>query len=449
MTTRTKTQYDDLLIDVFKNGHEPLATEIHRNKSFKYINGNQFPNRKTESWKYTDLRNVFKHQFKAGEKLEISDFQRYIYNIPMLNANLLIFINGHYLPEYSRIISPENKVKILPMSEAKKKYSNIFEEHYNTTKISENNKFAAINTAYAYEGAFINIEKNQELEYPIHLLNFTDGNNSKTAAQQRNLIISGANSKAQVIQTYHSLSLNYTFFNIATELILNANSDLDFNLFQGEGIDAFQIQNIFAKQERDSKLTGNIITLCGALVRNDINIQLNGENSNVELNGFYLPDREQHFDNNIHIYHNVPHCESSQLFKGIIDNKAIGIFSGIVYVAKDAQKTNAYQTNNNILLTDYAKAKSKPQLEIYADDVKCSHGSTIGQLNQEALFYLQSRGIGKKAAKILLLNAFANEVFDKIKNEPFSNFVEFLIQKRMKGDSPEGSCSMIEECQGC
>jgi Fe-S cluster assembly protein SufD len=232
------------------------------------------------------------------------------------------------------------------------------------------------------------------------------------------------NSEVNVITVSKSLSDGISFCNSQNEIFLEANSTLNFNIFQEENIETRSLNNTRLKQSENTQSTVNIASLSGAILRNDIKIYLSGENARTEINGIYLPTNEQQFDNYILIEHEKSHGKSRQLFKGIIDGQARSVFSGRVLVDKNAQKTDAGQLNKNLLLTDYAKAYSRPQLEIYADDVQCSHGSSTGQIDKESLFYLQSRGIGEKQAKILMLNAFAKEVIDKISIPEYKNYIE-------------------------
>jgi len=443
MTTTFKEQ----IISTLNEKTNSLSTGAERENSLEFIEKNEFPNKKQEDWRKTDLSKLFKHKYSKAEQVDVNQFIVSIYKVRELESNFLVFANGFLLQEYSNIISKNLIIKNI--AKAKIENNEIFEKYYNKTNIETENLFSALNTAFAEDGVFVYVPRNKTVEHPIHVLFLSDGNNQKSVSQIRNLIVTDENSEAKIIFSYHSISVNYTVNNVATEIFTNQNSQLNFNIFQGEGDDAMQFNYTKVEQNTGSNFASNYITLCGAIVRNDLKVMYQGENCETNLNGLYLPDREQHFDNSIFIHHNKPNCNSTQLYRGIVDNKATAVFSGKVFVAKGAQKTNAEQNNNNILLTQYAKAHSKPQLEIYADDVKCSHGSTTGQLDKEALFYLQSRGIGFKEARILLLNAFANEVIDKISIPEFKRFVKFLIEKRMSGDKLDGQCAMFEECGGC
>jgi len=440
------TYKKDFTKTLFNNGEALSSSEI-KNIATQFIDSNDFPSKKQEDWRKTDLAKMFKHKYARAEKVDVNEFIVSIYKVRELEANLMVFVNGFLIDEYSSIISKNLIIKNIATAKIENK--DIFTNYYNTSEVFKSNIFAAFNTAYATDGTFIYIPKNKTVEHPIHIINLSDGNNRKTISQIRNLIIADENAEANIIVSHHSISVNYTLSNTVTEIFANENSRLSYNIFQGEGDDAIQFNNTIVEQKRGSSFSSHYITLCGSLIRNDLKIEHKDENCETDLSGFYLPDREQHFDNMIYVHHAKPNCNSKQLYRGVLDNKATSVFSGKVLVDKNAQKTNAEQNNNNILLSQYAKAHSKPQLEIYADDVKCSHGSTTGQLDKEALFYLQSRGIGFKEARILLLNAFANKVVDKIKVPEFKRFVKFLIEKRMSGDKIEGQCSMFEECGGC
>ncbi len=438
----TKEYYNDIL----KN-NVSLAEGVIKQSAENYIKNNDFPTTKDENWRKTNLTNLLKHQFSCAKKVNFEEQTLSAFNISGLKANILVFVNGYFYQEYSKIIEKNNSLQIESICRIKEKNPEIFEKYFNKTNIENANIFTAFNTAYAQDGAFVYIPKNKIVKNSIHIYNFTDGNTQKTISQVRNLFIAEENSEAKIIQSFHSLSINYTLSNIVTEIFLEQNSKINFNTFQGEGDDAHQINNIQVVQKRNSSFSNNIATLCGSLVRNDLGVKIDGEGCETDLNGLYLPDREQHIDNTIFVQHLKPHSYSNQLYRGIIDNKASSVFFGKVLVGEGAVKTFAEQNNNTVLLTKYAKSHSKPQLEIYNDDVKCSHGSTTGQLDKDALFYMQTRGIGEKRAKILLLNAFAAEVLDKIKIDTYKNYLKFLIDKRMTGEKISGHCYKMGECR--
>ncbi len=435
------------LIQILNQNKNILSDSESQKSAQKSLEILDFPTKKTETWKHTNLNPLLKHQFLKTQKTDID--QKHVNNLTIhkLNSQKVVFVNGYYAADKS-MQSSDNRIVVCSMSEAKEKHPELVAKYFNKSDAEKDNIFSALNVAYAETGFFIYIPKNIQTEQVIHVLNFTDGNNQKVLKQTHNLIIAEANAQVEIISSYHSLSTDYTLTNVITEIYTAQDASVNYNLFQGQGDDAFQVQNTKVRQEKGSRFSMNTTTLCGALVRNDITVNHIGEYCDTQLNGLYLPDKEQHFDNCILINHNKPNCESSQFYRGIIDNRAEAVFLVKVYVAKDAQKTNAEQSNKNVLLTDYAKAHSKPQLEIYADDVACAHGSTIGQLDKEAIFYLRTRGISEKNARALMLGAFIGDAVNKISLKPYRDFVNFLVNKRLKGEDVTGLCA-IKICPSC
>lgn len=449
MALKNQISKEDFLA-VFRD--EPINTLLGTNGD----NGNglnfttiDFPNKTEEEWRHTSINKILQHRFGLGKTVSLDKKTVDLFTIPGLDAYRLVFINGYYNPYLSDEIEKAGKLLVKSSAKVKKEHPEIFNKYYKSTDLGSENFFTTLNTAYATNGSFIYLPDNAVLDKPVHIINFSDGQDYKTISQYRNVFYAGKNSKAQIVNSFHSLTVNYTLTNVATEIIVDENAFLNFNIFQGEGDDAFQMNHTKVFQHRSSNFSSHTITLCGAIVRNDIHIKHLDEGCETNLNGLYLPDREQHFDNHIFVHHAKPHGTSNQIYKGIIDNKASAVFLGKVLVDRDAQKTLAAQSNRNVLLTKYAKVNSKPQLEIYADDVACSHGSTTGQIDKEALFYLQSRGIDRRNAETLLLSAFLSDVIENIQVEPLKILVKLLINKRLKGEKVEGQCSMIEACHGC
>ena len=436
------TVFHDTPIPTLLEGQGKNETE----NNFLKLN---FPKKSDEEWRHTSINRILQHRFGLGKTIELDKKTVDIFTIPGLDAYRLVFINGYYNEELSDELAKDGKLVIKSTAKAKKEHADLFEKYYQSTEIDTQNFFTNLNAAYATNGSFVYIPDNVVLDKPVHVINFSDGQDSKTISQYRNIFYAGKNSKVQIVNSFHSLTVNYTLTNALTEIILDGNAHLNFNIFQGEGDDAFQVNHTKVLQHRGSSFSSHTITLCGAIVRNDLQVKHLDEACETDLNGLYLPDREQHFDNHLFVHHAKPHCTSNQLYKGIIDNKASAVFLGKVLVDKGAQKTLADQSNRNVLLTKYAKVNSKPQLEIYADDVACSHGSTTGQIDKEALFYLQSRGINKRQAETLLLSAFLADVIENIQVEPVKILVKLLIDKRLKGEKTYGQCTMIEACHGC
>lgn len=434
--------------NIHKKNGEALAPQKVKDIAIDFLQKNNLPSSKDEKWKKTDIKSILKHRFEYGKKIDLDKFVVSMYNVSGTYANVLVFVNGHFCEDLTKITDSEDIFVFKNLKSAKANNSETFEKYFNKSDIHNEHYFSALNTAYAEDGAFVLIKQNSKVENPIHVYNFVDGDNRKTTSMMRNMIISEKGSKAHVIFSYHSLSEDYFLTNIATEIFVEQNAYLDFNTFQGEGDDAFQINNTRVVQAKDSQFYSQTMTMCGNIVRNDLNISIEGENCYTELNGLYLPDREQHFDNTISLNHNVGHSLSNQFYRGVLENNATAVFFGNVLINKGAIKSEAHQKNNNILLSKHAKIHSKPHLIIHNDDVAASHGSTVGQLDKDALFYMQSRGIGLKRARTLLLTAFANEVIDKIQVPQFHFYVKFLLEKRMKGEKTDGMCSNMGACRG-
>ena len=283
----------------------------------------------------------------------------------------------------------------------------------------------------AIDGAFIFIPEKTVIPQAIHILYLTDSVDGNVITFPRNLTIASQFSQVLIVESYHSISNQISFTNAVTEIIAEENANVDYYKIQDENNASFQINNTQIKQERNSNVSSNTITLDGALVRNNLNYLINGEGCETHLFGLYLLNGKQHVDNHTLVDHAVPHCLSNELYKGIMKDQSSGVFNGRIMVRKDAQKTNAFQSNKNILLSDNAHVTTKPQLEIFADDVKCSHGATTGQLDQEALFYLRSRGIAKDKAMALLVHAFASDVIDKVKIDKLKINLLHLISERL------------------
>lgn len=449
MALKTYTSKQDFL-KIFENtGTEVLSQGLVKDTALERLAQFNLPGKKNEEWRHTSLNRLFQHNFSPAENRGLTDYIVNSFSVPGLDAYRLVFINGFFAPEFSDIKNDEKGLVVTTMSKAKTEHKAIFEQYFGKSEIRGSNFFTSLNTVYAADGSFIYIIDNCVADKPIHIINLSDGKDRKTVSQYRNLIIAGKNSQAKVINTFHSLSVNYTLTNIATEIFIEEGAHLNYNIFQGEGSNASQLNNVKVLQQSNSNFSTSTTTLCGMLVRNDLKVEHIGANCETDLNGLYLPDREQHFDNSVFVHHAKPHNTSHQLYKGIIDNKASAVFLGKVLVDRDAQKTLANQSNKNILLTKYAKINSKPQLEIYADDVACSHGSTTGQIDKEALFYLQSRGINRRKAETLLLTAFVKDVIDKVKIEPYKDYLQILIDKRLKGEKEENQCMMVDACPAC
>jgi len=309
---------------------------------------------------------------------------------------------------------------------------------------NEKYKYLTFNNLYKHQfqdyGIFIHVPEGVAINKPIQVVNLLLSNEN-TRVQHRNLFVIGKNADARVIICDHALSDHRFFTNSVTEIQVDKNARMDYIKVQNEHNLATNVSSLYANQEQDSTLNTNIITLHGGMVRNNVDIVLNGEGCETNASGLYLVDKQQHVDNYTFIDHAKPNCLSNQIYKGVLDDFATGAFNGRILVQTDAQKTKAFQANNNILLTDDASMNTKPQLEIYADDVKCSHGATVGQLDEDALFYLRTRGIEEREARLMLMFAFAHEIISRIEVEPLRNRIDHLVDKRLRGE--------LSRCENC
>jgi Fe-S cluster assembly protein SufD len=307
------------------------------------------------------------------------------------------------------------------------KDTDLIEHHLTRYADYQKDAFLALNTAFIEDGAFVYVQKGTVLEEPIHLLYITTTSDAPTMTNPRNLILAEDNSQATIVEHYVSLNDSLYFSNVVTEVVVGSNSVLNHFMIERESKRAFNISTLRVQQGRSSNVTSHSVLLGGAIVRNNVHPVLAGEGSECYINGLFMSTGRQHMDNYMKVEHASPHCDSRQLYKGVLNGKSRGVFHGRIIVHKDAQKTDAKQTNRNLLLSDEAKIDTKPQLEIYADDVKCTHGATIGQLDENAIFYLRSRGMTLDSARALLLFAFTSEILDGIKVDPIRKYLESLV----------------------
>ncbi|MEO8210004.1 MAG: Fe-S cluster assembly protein SufD [bacterium] len=393
-----------------------------------------FPVKKLEEWKYTNINPILKHNFKTSfnliePKLSKDDIKNFLFDRE--NVNLLVFVNGKFDEMLSNIITVNEKVFIGSLLDGRVKFAEVVEKHFSKYADYKNHSLTALNTAFARDGAFIYVQKNTEVTEPVHILNISDSRKESYLSQPRNLFIAEEDASIKIIEDYYSIGDMHSFTNVVTEIYCDHNSNLERYKIQNDGDMAYHIGTTQVMQEKDSRFSDTTISWGGAITRNNLNSVFNGSNTECHFYGLYLLTGKQHVDNHTLADHAMPHCYSNELYKGIIDDKATGVFNGKIMVRVDAQKTNAYQSNGNILLSDDATIYSKPQLEIFADDVKCSHGATTGQLNEEEMFYLRARGIGKDEARILLLNAFAGDVIDSVKIEKLREKLSIELAKKL------------------
>lgn len=411
-----------------------LNTDIHniRSKSFDYFEKNGFPTKKNEAWKYTSLEKLLKNDYRIFPKkdisIELKDVKKYfLYD---LDTYKIVFIDGIYSPFLSDTTHDGLDVCLLSAALNKPKYKKVIKKYFNKI-VNKNDSLTSLNTSFTKEGAYIFIPKTVISEKPIQIIHFSTGKQGKMLLQPRNLIIVEENAQVQIIERHQSLKSFQILTNSVTEIFSNKGSSVDYYKIQNDYEDCSLIDNTYISQDSDSNVKVHTFSLGGKLIRNNLNFFQNGENIQSTMKGITIIGDRQHVDHYTLVHHSKPNCNSFQEYKGIFSDRAVGVFNGKILVDKIAQKTNAFQQNNNILIDDNATINSKPQLEIFADDVKCSHGCTIGQLDNSALFYLRSRGIPLKEAKALLTYAFANNVLESVQIPELKNRINSLIAKKI------------------
>jgi Fe-S cluster assembly protein SufD len=342
---------------------------------------------------------------------------------------VIVLINGTYAPELSTILAPTSELELI---ELKKADSSLTEKYFARKTYSSGDSLSSLNTAFAENGLLIQLKKSKALKHPVILYHFSDCRQGNVLVQPRTLIMLEENSQAAIVETFYTLGAHTSFTNIITEIVLKQEAILDYYKIQDDTLNSYHVGSTEILHEAKSTSSSTTITTGGALTRNNLNITLDAEYCEAHMNGLYLLTGAQHVDNHTIADHAKANCYSNELYKGMMDDQSTGVFNGKIFVKPDAQKTNAFQSNKNILLSKEASVNTKPQLEIFADDVKCSHGATTGQLDEESLFYLRSRGISEAAAKRLLLHAFANDVLERIKIEPLKEILLAKIEERLK-----------------
>ena len=411
-----------------------MNSDIHeiRMKALENFEKLGFPSKKLEAWKYTSLNVILKNDYclfpNKETAIDLADVKKYL--IQEIDSYKVVFIDGKYNSFLSETTHDTIDVCLMSAALTKPKYKIVIENYFN--KIAKQDNLTSLNTAFAKEGAYIYIPKNVEVQKPIQIVNFTTGAEIATMMQPRNLIVVEENAHVQIIERHQSLNSNAVLSNVVTEVFAARNATVDYYKIQNDNLKASLVDNTFIEQKTNSEVSVHTFSFGGNITRNNLNFYQRGEHINSILKGITIIEDKQHVDHHTLVHHIEPNCESHQDYKGIYDERSTGVFNGKVIVEKEAQKTNAYQQNNNVLVSDKATVNAKPQLEIFADDVKCSHGCTIGQLDDDALFYMQQRGIPKKEGKALLMYAFANTVLDSVKIPEVKKRITKLIAQKLK-----------------
>ena len=427
--------------DILESGSGQILN-TYREQAFNDFDRLGIPTTRNEAYRYTPLdkylQGIYDVELNANPfKIDLQDIFKC--HIPELDTHVILVLNGFF---YSLTLAgqlPEG-VLVCGLNEASIRYPELFHRHYSHYADTSADGLVALNTLFAQDGVFVYVPPDTVVEKPLQIINLSHSFKNLRITR-RNLFIAGDNARVNIVVCDHTLCQQSYLANSLTEVYVGRNALVDFNRLQNENSLSTQINNLFVHQEENSRFTGNSISLHGGLIRNNFYVKLNGRFGETNLYGLFLCDSSQHVANYVLMDHASSDCTSNQLFKGILDEDATGSFNGKILVRKDAQKTQAYQKNNNILLSPAARMNTKPHLEIYADDVKCSHGATVGQLDMEALFYLRSRGIGEKESRHLLMYAFANEIVSKITIPVLKDRIIDLVDKRLRGE--------LARCSNC
>ena len=411
-----------------------VHAELHdvRTAALKNFENKGFPTKKEEAWKYTSLNSILKNDFtvfpKTENNIQYSDVKKYF--LHEIDTYKVVFIDGVFSSHLSATTHEGIDVCLMASVLNKPKYKEVIDTYFNQIANKEES-LTSLNTAFANEGAYINIPKSKVADKPIEIMYFSTGSEAALMTQPRNLVIVGENAQVQIIERHQSLNENPVLTNSVTEIFAEKHAIVDFYKIQNDNLTANLIDNTYVSQQQESSVAVNTFSFGGNLTRNNLNFYHFGEHIVSYLNGITIIGEKQHVDHYTLVQHATPNCESHQDYKGIFSDRSNGVFNGKIFVEREAQKTNAFQKSNNILLSDKATINAKPQLEIFADDVKCSHGCTIGQLDETAMFYMQQRGIPQKEAKALLMYAFSNAVIESIKIPELKQRITKIIANKL------------------
>jgi Fe-S cluster assembly protein SufD len=390
-----------------------------------------FPTTHDEDWRFTNVSEIAKTEFGLAPQTKVSSREIEPFKVSGFSAQL-VFVNGYFAPELSSVGGLPSGVKVSSLAEEIRNNPAGLESHFGRYLNTKRDAFCALNTAFADDGGYVHVRKGVVTEGPIYFLFISTASDRPLMTHPRNLVVVENEAQATIVEDYVSIGESTAFCNTATELVVGENAVVSHYMLEREHTRAFNVSTLRIQQGRSANVSSHSVLLGGGLVRNNVHPVLAGEGSECLINGLFIGSGRQHLDNYMLVEHASPHCGSRQFYNGILDDHAHGVFHGRIIVHKDAQKTDAKQTNRNLLLSDDARIDTKPQLEIYADDVKCTHGATIGQIEENALFYLRSRGIDEVSARRLLLLAFANECLDRMAASVARDHVEQLIHAHLQ-----------------
>ncbi len=416
--------------------HSSEVMNAQRDAAFERFKQGGFPTRKVERYKYTDIAKIFEPDYGLNlNRLEIpvDPYKAFKCDVPNLSTSLYFVVNDGFFPVEHRSHLPEGVV----LGSLKEFASS---EYYNRLAAKDADAVTDLNTMLAQDGLYVYVPKDVVVDRAIQVINILRSD-VDLMVNRRVLIIVEEGAEVKFLFCDHAADDRRFLATQVIEAYVGENAKLDLYCLEETHNKSTRVSNVYIEQQANSRVNHNIITLHNGVTRNKLNLDLVGEGAECSCNGCVIADKQQHVDNNTLITHHVSHCTSNELYKYVLDDEATGAFAGRVLVKKDAQKTTSQMTNQNLTATKQARMYTQPMLEIYADDVKCAHGSTVGQLNDAALFYMQQRGISKKEARLLLQNAFINEVIDHMELEPLRDRLHYLVEKRFRGE--------LSKCEGC
>lgn len=421
-----------------QNGQRDSALHKIREEAIRQFQQSGLPGNKHEEYKYTPITRALEKQFseadleKASSTVSSDTEQQIKERMLKAEANHLVFVNGQYQESLSQIVSSEQEIQIREFSDAYREMPELIDQYFGKQADIHSDPFVALNTAFSQHGLFLHVPKGKVLSKPVIVYFFNDTTQGRSLTHPRNLYVFGENAEVEVAEIFQTIGEGKSYSNPVTEIVMADRTIARYYKFPDEGEQAYHTGTTQVYQTKDSHFHGVNISLRGAMVRNNLNAVLDAGGCESHMYGIYMLDGNAHVDNHTSVDHKKPNAFSNELYKGIMDGQSRGVFNGKIYVRQDAQNTNAFQSNANILLTDKASVDTKPQLEIWADDVKCSHGATTGQLDKEQMFYLMTRGLNAVQARAMLLRAFANDVVQHIKMTELREMIEQQISVRLE-----------------
>lgn len=433
------------------HGHSSQVMNVVRDAAFEEFRRQGFPTKKVERYKYTDVASLFAPDYGLNINrlaIPVNPYDVFRCDVPNLSTLLYFVVNDMFYKgekngdrnEHNENNRLEPGVIVGSLNEIAQEHPEMVSKYYARIAKTSDDAVTALNTMLAQDGLFVYVPKNTKLSRTVQVINILRSD-VDLMVNRRVLIVLEEGAEAKFLFCDHAADDRRFLATQVIEAFVGKNAHLDLYCMEETHAKNVRVSNVYINQEADSRVNHNVITLHNGITRNRLDLNLNGEGAECSCNGCVIADKQQHVDNNTLIVHNVPHCTSDELYKYVLDDESTGAFAGRVYVAKDAQKTSSQMTNQNLCATKQARMFTQPMLEIYADDVKCAHGSTVGQLNDAAMFYMQQRGISIQEARLLLQNAFINEVVDKMELEPLRDRLHYLVEKRFRGE--------LNKCNGC